>query len=133
VLRLDAEKPVLTERLGEPSFRQGYYLCVGSAMRSLSARIARPTRFRKKLHWHIDYLRQTADGLVALPIRSSRRGECAIAGWLLNVFAGGPWGFGPSDCSCRTHLFFSSTIPLEQASFHELLQGFRPRPPYPWS
>jgi sugar fermentation stimulation protein A len=133
VLRLDTEKAVATGRLGELSFRRGYYLYVGSARRGLTARIARHTRFRKKLHWHFDYLRQAADGLVALPIRSSRRDECSIAGGLSNTFHDGPRGFGSSDCRCRTHLFFSSKNPLEHESFHELLQSFRMRPPNPLS
>jgi sugar fermentation stimulation protein A len=130
VLRLKTGKRVHAGRLGGLCFRRGYYLYVGSAVRNLSARIARHARFRKKLHWHIDYLRDAADGFVPLPIRSSRRDECAIAAELSNTYAGGPRAFGSSDCNCMTHLFFSPRNPLEQSTFHKLLQGFRMRPPY---
>jgi sugar fermentation stimulation protein A len=84
---------------------------------------------RKKLHWHIDYLRQTADGVVALPIRSSKRHECDVATSLSGILEKGPAGFGASDCGCATHLFFSARDPLEQIAFHEVLQKFRMRRP----
>jgi sugar fermentation stimulation protein A len=129
VLKLDDEKRVPTGRLGALPFQPGYYLYVGSAQRALAARLARHTRLRKKLHWHIDYLRQAADSVVALPIRSSRRDECAIAGALSQIVNEGPRGFGSSDCSCRTHLYFSPANPLESAAFHEVLQGFRMQEP----
>jgi sugar fermentation stimulation protein A len=129
VLRLGEERGIQTGRLGELSFQPGYYLYVGSAQRALTARLARHARLRKKLHWHIDYLRQAADSVVALPIRSSRRDECTVAGALSQIFAEGPRGFGSSDCSCRTHLYFAPANPLESAAFHEVLQRFRMQEP----
>lgn len=129
VLRLDEGKRIRVGRLGTLSFRCGYYVYVGSAMNSLSSRIARHRRLRKKLHWHIDYLRQGADGVVALPIRSSRRDECDVTKSLSKVLKKGPTGFGASDCSCATHLFFSARDPLGQTAFHDVLQRFRMRRP----
>jgi sugar fermentation stimulation protein A len=130
VLRLDKGKRIRVGRLGTLPFRRGNYVYVGSAMNSLSARIARHQRLRRKLHWHIDYLRQEADSVVALPIRSSKRDECAVATSLGKVLKIGPAGFGASDCGCTAHLFFSTQDPLEQTAFHEMLQKFRMRRPW---
>jgi sugar fermentation stimulation protein A len=98
-------------------------------MQNLSARIARHARRRKKLHWHIDYLRQAASHVVALPIRSSKREECEVARAFRDILALGPAGFGSSDCRCEAHLFWNSTDPLQTRTFHEILQQFRMRPP----
>ena len=129
LLRLDKEKRVEIGRLGSPSFRKGHYIYVGSAMRNLSARIARHSKKRKKLRWHVDYLRQEADGTLALPIRSSERQECHIARALSSILQPGPLGFGSSDCNCPTHLFWHPTDPLACRSFHAFLQRFRMRHP----
>jgi sugar fermentation stimulation protein A len=129
VLRLDEGKHIRVGRLGNLPFRRGCYVYVGSAMNGLSARIARHRRLRKKLHWHIDYLRQEADDIVALPIRSSKRDECDVATSLSTVLKMGPAGFGASDCGCVTHLFYYAQDPLGHMAFHEVLQKFRMRPP----
>jgi sugar fermentation stimulation protein A len=129
LLKLDRRKRIQVGKLGDCTFRRGYYLYVGSAMNNLSARIARHARLRKKLHWHIDYLRQEARYVAGLPIRSSKRLECVIAQALSERFVGGPSRFGSSDCRCGTHLFFSDSNPLEQPAFDGVLQRFRMRTP----
>jgi len=129
LLRLDRTRTVRVGGLGDLTFRRGYYVYVGSAMNGLSARIARHLRRRKKLRWHADYLRAHADEAIALPIRSSRRLECAMAGALEGIMPPGPSGFGSSDCRCATHLFLSETNPLERPDFHNVLQQFRMRRP----
>jgi sugar fermentation stimulation protein A len=115
--------------LGEKEFAPGYYVYVGSAMQGLSARLARHGRRRKRLHWHIDYLRQHASKFVALPIRSAVRQECDIARAMADRFPAGPVGFGCSDCACPTHLFSPRGDPLRDPAFHHLLQHFRMTPP----
>ncbi len=113
--------------LGMIDFKKGWYIYVGSAMANLTARIERHERRRKKMHWHVDWLRDKADRVVPLPIRSSAKIECEIAGAVGHRFISGPKGFGASDCSCPTHLFFSKGNPLHSTSFHETLQYFRAR------
>ena len=115
--------------LPESVFEVGYYVYVGSAMRGLSSRLARHRRKIKRLHWHIDYLTEEADQVVPISIRSSKREECNVAGTLSSIMQSGPSGFGSSDCECSTHLFYSSTNPLESANFHQFLQNYRMRPP----
>jgi sugar fermentation stimulation protein A len=129
LLRIDSERRIGVGKLGDFIFPRGHYVYVGSAMRNLSARMARHSRLRKKLHWHIDYLRHEADGFVGLPVRSSQRLECEIAEALSKTFSAGPARFGSSDCKCRTHLFYSDANPIEQVAFHQVLQRFRMRAP----
>ncbi len=129
ILRLSGRRTVEVGRLGRHDFAPGYYVYVGSAQTGLSARLVRHVRRRKRLHWHVDYLRQVADECVPLAVRSSRREECELAGALEGLFVPGPTGFGSSDCDCPTHLFYSDTPPLHRPDFHELLQRFRMRRP----
>jgi len=129
LLHLERDRTIDVGRLGARRFGKGHYVYVGSAMRNLSARVARHLRLRKKLRWHIDYLRQHADHVQALPIRSSRREECEVAEALSAILAPGPAGFGASDCNCPTHLLYSPSDPLSTRPFHDVLERFRMRHP----
>jgi len=127
--RLSRRRLIQVGGLGGVRFPRGWYVYVGSAMRNLSARIARHCRRRKKLRWHIDYLLQEADEVIPLPIRSSRRRECEIARAVGSIMQPGPAGFGSSDCACGTHLFHAREHPLQSGRFHVVLQCFRMTPP----
>jgi sugar fermentation stimulation protein A len=129
LIQLRRESALKAGRLPECVFPAGYYLYVGSALRSLSSRLARHRRREKKIHWHIDHLTAQANHILPLAIRSSERQECAIAEALSSIMQPGQREFGSSDCSCPTHLFFSPTNPLESEDFHRLLQNFRMRAP----
>ena len=129
ILSIDNGMALEIGRLGRLSFRRGYYLYVGSAMKNLEARIRRHLRKTKKHHWHIDCLTAHAGTIIPLPVRSSQRDECEIAKALSSIMQPGPPGFGSSDCQCQTHLFFSETNPLHSKAFHEVLQSFRMRHP----
>ena len=127
LIKLQKKSALRAGRLPKSVFPAGYYLYVGSAMRGLSSRLARHRQKNKKIHWHIDYLTAEASHVLPIPIRSSERQECEIAGALSSIMQSGPREFGSSDCECITHLFFSSTNPLESEVFHQLLQSFRMR------
>ena len=129
LIQLQRESAFKVGRLPEGVLPAGYYLYVGSAMRSLSSRLARHRRREKKIHWHIDHLTAQASNILPLAIRSSERQECAIAEALSSIMQPGQREFGSSDCGCPTHLFFSPTNPLESEDFHRLLQSFRMRAP----
>ncbi len=129
MLRLDRPKTIEVGKLGRLRFAKGYHVYVGSAMRNLAARVERHRRLRKRMRWHIDYLRQAADGFVAAPIRSSKREECDLARALSQIMPPGPTGFGSSDCECPAHLFYSPSNPLDSPAFHDVLQAFRMRAP----
>jgi sugar fermentation stimulation protein A len=111
--------------LGKVSLRQGYYLYVGSAMKSLSKRVERHRRIRKKLHWHIDYFRGLAEIQAVLPVRSEDDLECELASAMRTISEWSVAGFGCSDCSCPSHLFGFSTDPMSTRKFHDVLQYFR--------
>ncbi|MBW2526446.1 MAG: DNA/RNA nuclease SfsA [Deltaproteobacteria bacterium] len=125
LLRLKQRRLVEVGKLGRMAFQPGTWIYVGSAMAGLDARMARHLRRRKRLHWHVDHLRDVADEARALPIRSANRLECSLAAALGARFSRGPAGFGSSDCGCSSHLFFHPEDPLADPDLHTLLQRFR--------
>ena len=125
ILHLEDSGALSIGGLGNLSFAPGYYLYVGSAMRGLDARMARHRRKRKRMHWHVDYLRDAATVINILPIRSSKRLECDIARDLHKIGSRFVPGFGCSDCACDSHLFVFQDNPLEHPWFHDWLQRWR--------
>lgn len=127
VLELPQAESIEVGALGALELRAGFYVYVGSAMKALSKRIERHRRRRKKLHWHLDYLRQQAEFVEALPIRASERLECELAA---AVRAQADWTvarFGASDCGCGGHLFGFAADPRRTRSFQDLVLRFRMR------
>jgi len=102
---------ILVGRLGEFFFAPGLYLYVGSAQRSLSARIDRHARKSKPQRWHIDYLSTEADMLGVVTIDGPRETECTVAKKLAEMFELAVPGFGASDCRCGGHLFYTPELP----------------------
>lgn len=102
--------------LGEVSFPRGWYVYVGSAQGPgglLRVKRHMQVASRKNIspRWHIDYLLLHPDvslSAVACAESRDRQTECAIA----SVLGGKPVnGFGASDCSCRSHLFYFDSNP----------------------
>jgi sugar fermentation stimulation protein A len=133
VMHLTRPRAIMVGKLGEIAFEAGYWVYVGSAMGGLAARTNRHLRKRKRFHWHVDYLRNVATEVRALPIRSSRRLECTLADDLGALLRPGPRGFGSSDCDCATHLFHHGSSPLQDVRFVKLLLRHRMAPPPPTS
>ena len=104
-IRLADDARIQIGALGEVSFGAGEYIYVGSGRAALSGRIARHLRRRKRLHWHIDYLIEKAARVEAVPIRSLKELECALARDVETLCGPGIPGFGASDCDCPSHLF----------------------------
>jgi sugar fermentation stimulation protein A len=125
ILRVDKKRRIHIGKLGQLDFNKGYYVYVGSAMNSLSSRIERHVRKRKKVYWHIDYLLNNVEKIIPIPVRSSKRLECEIATALSTIMNQSHPGFGSSDCHCPTHLFYTKDNPLDMKSFHAVLQRFR--------
>lgn len=125
IVQLPEEQTIAIGSKGNMVFKQGYYLYVGSAKNSLSKRLERHWRKRKRFHWHIDYLRTFCDPHEAIAIRTTADLEHELAG-AISVIA--DWqipGFGCSDCSCTSHLFGMQEDPLHLPQFINLLQYFR--------
>ncbi len=114
-LHLPAGRSIDVGRLGRFAFAAGDYAYVGSAFAAggLAARVGRHLRGGRRLRWHIDYLRQTAEPAAVWWTRSSRRHEHQWAAILAQ--APGAWipapRFGASDCGCRTHLTGHPSMP----------------------
>ena len=107
-------------RLGEIEFKKGYYLYVGSALKGIESRVCRHLRNSKKVFWHIDYLLAASEVEVSsiYYIESSKKLECDVSK-KVEVIAMPVEGFGSSDCSCISHLFYISKKSL--AEINELL------------
>ena len=104
-------------QLGTIDVPEGYYVYTGSAKKNLSSRVSRHLHKRKKIHWHIDYLVQSADKVKAYPVYTQNDLECAIAGMISKISDADVPGFGCSDCSCRSHLFYFAENPAENRNF----------------
>lgn len=125
ILYLDKKASISVGGLGEVVFQKGYYLYVGSAQKNLRARLERHRRKRKKLFWHIDYLRERADFIAAVPFRGTLTRGCVIAGALKHISDWSITSFGSSDCSCASHLFGMNKNPLTSSLFIQMLLHFR--------
>jgi len=125
VMRLMRDRKIKIGSLGTVQFAKGFYLYVGSAKANLTQRIARHRSRRKKLFWHIDYLREYADFCAALPVRTNADLECDLARALKGISRWTIPAFGSSDCACESHLFGMADDPLNTPTFIEMLQYFR--------
>lgn len=125
ILKLENDRRIFIGRLGESYFRRGFYIYAGSAMKNLSRRIERHKAKEKKRHWHIDYLREHAEFHACYAIRSSNRLECETAHALSRLTSIDVPGFGSSDCSCRSHLFYTKSDPLHSKEFNKLISHFK--------
>ncbi len=94
ILELRADKEISIGSLGSIMFPSGFYVYVGSAARGLEQRMNRHLRKRKNFHWHIDYLRDHADKVRILPVRTSSSLECILAEKVGIISDGSVRGFG---------------------------------------
>ncbi len=125
ILRLSRRRRLRVGALGDVRFAPGFYAYVGSALRGLDKRLTRHRKREKKLFWHIDYLREAADFVTVLPIRTTDDLECEIAGKMRDLAEGSVKDFGASDCKCASHLFFSETNPMNVREFHDMIYYYR--------
>jgi len=114
VMQLTRPASLTIGRLGKFDFQTGFYLYVGSALSGFAGRINRHLKKNKKLRWHVDYLLEAADLLwIDLFETESSKAECTLSGKVAALpGAKVPCpGFGASDCSCRTHLYYFRNMP----------------------
>lgn len=125
ILHLRKDERIEVGKLGIISFKRGYYIYVGSAAKNLSWRINRHRRPRKRSFWHIDYLRERADYVMALQIRTKEVLECLIAKDMRLISDWTIPDFGSSDCQCGGHLFAMMENPLGRKDFIDILLYYR--------
>ena len=116
IMENHADREIEIGKLGQVEFRSGFYAYVGSALSGLAQRIGRHLHEvgeKKKLHWHIDFFLASSGVEVKEVVfaETAKRKECEIAAKLqmkkgLEHIA----NFGCSDCTCRSHLFFSTSF-----------------------
>ena len=114
ILRSQTTVCVEVGRWGQLQTVPGCYVYVGSALGpgGLLARVSRHCRSDKKMHWHIDYLRRHTRLLFVWYSHSRSRLEHEWAGLISGFAKVTPVaGFGCSDCACKSHLFYSASMP----------------------
>ncbi len=109
IMRLDRERNITIGKLGSIHFEKGYYAYTGSArgtggIKRVKRHFDVATGENTTRKWHIDYLMPHSEVLFAVFLPTSEALECTVAASL--KFEGIP-GFGCSDCTCGSHLFFS--------------------------
>lgn len=105
LIKLNKDKEIQIGKLGNISFKKGFYLYIGSALNGLENRLNRHFKKYKKTHWHIDYLLKYGKIIDAFYKESFSKEECDIVKNFENKLLPIP-GFGCSDCKCKTHLFY---------------------------
>jgi len=125
LLRSDVSARTRIGRWGYLNVRPGYYIYVGSALGpgGVLARVSRHCREQKTRHWHIDYLREFTIPATVWYSYSPTRLEHRWADAVAKLNNTEPVkGFGCSDCSCNSHLFFSASEP-ELPEFAAAVRG----------
>lgn len=125
IIRLAGKRKLQIGGLGRITLRKGYYIYTGSALKGLSKRMERHRRTRKRVFWHIDYLREEGELRTIIPVRTEDRIECMMAERLRGMADWAVDGFGSSDCTCGTHLFGMEEDPMRSKGFINLIQYLR--------
>jgi sugar fermentation stimulation protein A len=126
VLKNSSRKVVRVGRLGDITFKKGYYAYVGSALKSLSNRVHRHGIKTKKKHWHIDYIVPTHMQLEkTYLIRRRDRIEAKLAERFTRNCDGYIDGFGASDSAAPSHLFYFTSSPAKERFFQDAVLDFR--------
>ena len=114
-LQSEVNRTIQVGRLGLLQLQPGFYLYVGSALGpgGVAARVAHHQRVSARPHWHIDYLRQHTALINVFCRHDPVRREHAWAHQLShrNGLTIPLRGFGSSDCTCRSHLFYTPLMP----------------------
>ncbi|MGR3319457.1 MAG: GIY-YIG nuclease family protein [Candidatus Anammoxibacter sp.] len=108
IIYLNSDRNIKVGKLGRFNFKKGFYIYTGSSQNSLQKRIERHLAAEKKLHWHIDYMLKYGRIIKVRVIESLKKDECELSNeiGLLRDAKVIVDGFGSSDCTCKTHLYF---------------------------
>jgi len=114
IIENHAETEIEIGKKGSIKFKRGCYAYVGSALSGLERRIGRHLRAigeAKKVHWHIDYFlaSPTVEIKEVVVAETDVRKECEIA-VKMDMHLDSIPHFGCTDCSCPSHLFFSTSL-----------------------
>ena len=115
ILSCASDARIQVGRLGTMQLQRGYYVYLGSALGpgGLRARIAHHQKVSARPYWHIDYLRAHTR-LHSVWVRYHHRRHEHERARAVRKMKGAtiPFrGFGASDCSCPSHLYFLKLCP----------------------
>jgi sugar fermentation stimulation protein A len=126
VLENSIDRKIEVGSLGSRNFRKGYYVYVGSGLKSLGARLRRHRRSGKKKFWHIDYITPEHFKLrKTYAIRRPDRIEQLLVERVRSIAQAEVAGFGSSDSSASSHLFYFQTPPFRSRQFINIVLDFR--------
>ncbi len=125
VMACDGSKEIEVGKLGRVILERGFYLYAGSGMNNLFKRIERHRSRQKAKRWHIDYLKEHVMVKTDIPIVEPVSSECRLAGFLKRIGGAPVSGFGSSDCSCRSHLFYFRDNPSLREKFWDFVMERR--------
>ena len=130
LLHLDTNETINVGKLGTADFPMGWYTYIGSAFGpgGLLARIKHHLQPTDKPHWHIDYLRQKSELKEIWLSPDTERREEDWVDLMIDIPGATALveGFGASDTSQETHLFYFDVRP----SLEDFAVGVRARFPH---
>lgn len=109
LLKNNISREITVGKLGNIFFKKGYYIYSGSAFGpgGLKSRLNRHIAKDKKMHWHIDYIRQQMD---LSDIHFSETEDNCECQWIKSILAIPGTSIvnnlGSSDCRCKSHFIF---------------------------
>jgi Uri superfamily endonuclease len=120
ILSLDNDLDIGIGKLGRIYFKKGFYAYVGSAHGTGgSKRVTRHFAVSEGRNWtrkwHIDHLLPHSEVICAVFSPTDDDLECVVAK-ILSEYSGAIQGFGCSDCTCESHLFFTRKNIMGEAS-----------------
>lgn len=116
ILYMDKGKSIQIGALGNYKFKRGYYAYVGSAFGpgGLKSRVKHHIEFKKRYHWHIDYLNPVIKEVWVSDHGARFEHDWATA--LGETASNKILGFGCSDCSCESHLLYFKSMAILKKS-----------------
>ena len=111
LLKLEKDVTITIGKLGTLNFKKGFYAYTGSArgtggFKRIDRHFNVASGQNTTRRWHIDYLLPHLEVICAVTVPTKDDLECTVSGKLSALLLGIK-GFGCSDCSCSSHLFFS--------------------------
>ncbi len=107
ILYNNKNREVNVGSLGKIKFKEGFYAYVGYSKGNVFKRISRHLSKRRDSHLHIDYLLKHCTVKLVYYSITDKNLECEIA---KNINLTPIRNFGSSNCSCKSHLFYSKNI-----------------------
>jgi sugar fermentation stimulation protein A len=126
VIRNDRNQTIKVGRLGEIPFKKGYYLYIGSALRSVENRVKRHGKTIKSSFWHIDFI---VPGPMKIEkiyiIRRRDRIESKLVKAMMGISEGVIRHFGATDSDQESHLLYFADTPVRKSAFITALLDFK--------